>query len=297
VTPEDASVAAKASTKAEFMVGRLWLLLPATIVVAIFFVLPVALTVPKSVFRDGSVNFDAYAAVLGDGYYRLVLWRSLWLSFVSTVVCVLLGYPIAYYATRLSARRYKRYIYMIILAPLFTTAVTRVIAWTMILGNQGIINTLLMQLGWTEAPVRMLYTDTAIMTGLVYTMVPFSVLTIASVLENLDGKLEEGARDLGATPWQAFLRVTLPLSAPGVSAGAILVFALCLSAYVTPALLGGGRIKVMASLVFEQFMRTANWPLGSAIACVLLVVTGFVIFAYGRVLERRVTLGEDRGRP
>jgi len=297
VTPEDASVAAKAGTKAEFMVGRLWLLLPATIVVAIFFVLPVALTVPKSVFRDGSVNFDAYAAVLGDGYYGLVLWRSLWLSFVSTVVCVLLGYPIAYYATRLSARRYKRYIYMIILAPLFTTAVTRVIAWTMILGNQGIINTLLMQLGWTEAPVRMLYTDTAIMTGLVYTMVPFSVLTIASVLENLDGKLEEGARDLGATPWQAFLRVTLPLSAPGVSAGAILVFALCLSAYVTPALLGGGRIKVMASLVFEQFMRTANWPLGSAIACVLLVVTGFVIFAYGRVLERRVTLGEDRGGP
>jgi len=297
VTPEDASVAAKAGTKAEFMVGRLWLLLPATIVVAIFFVLPVALTVPKSVFRDGSVNFDAYAAVLGDGYYGLVLWRSLWLSFVSTVVCVLLGYPIAYYATRLSARRYKRYIYMIILAPLFTTAVTRVIAWTMILGNQGIINTLLMQLGWTEAPVRMLYTDTAIMTGLVYTMVPFSVLTIASVLENLDGKLEEGARDLGATPWQAFLRVTLPLSAPGVSAGAILVFALCLSAYVTPALLGGGRIKVMASLVFEQFMRTANWPLGSAIACVLLVVTGFVIFAYGRVLERRVTLGEDRRRP
>ena len=297
MTPEDASVATKASTKAGFMVGRLWLLLPATIVVAIFFVLPVALTVPKSVFRDGSVNFDAYAAVLGDGYYGLVLWRSLWLSFVSTVVCVLLGYPIAYYATRLSARRYKRYIYMIILAPLFTTAVTRVIAWTMILGNQGIINTLLMQLGWTEAPVRMLYTDTAIMTGLVYTMVPFSVLTIASVLENLDGKLEEGARDLGATPWQAFLRVTLPLSAPGVSAGAILVFALCLSAYVTPALLGGGRIKVMASLVFEQFMRTANWPLGSAIACVLLVVTGFVIFAYGRVLERRVTLGEDRGRP
>jgi len=297
VTPEDASVAAKAGTKAEFMVGRLWLLLPATIVVAIFFVLPVALTVPKSVFRDGSVNFDAYAAVLGDGYYGLVLWRSLWLSFVSTVVCVLLGYPIAYYATRLSARRYKRYIYMIILAPLFTTAVTRVIAWTMILGNQGIINTLLMQLGWTEAPVRMLYTDTAIMTGLVYTMVPFSVLTIASVLENLDGKLEEGARDLGATPWQAFLRVTLPLSAPGVSAGAILVFALCLSAYVTPALLGGGRIKVMASLVFEQFMRTANWPLGSAIACVLLVVTGFVIFAYGRVLERRVTLGEERRRP
>jgi ABC-type spermidine/putrescine transport system permease subunit I len=297
VTPEDAAVAVESTRKSGAALGRLWLLIPATVVVAIFFVLPVALIVPKSVFRDGSANFDAYSAVLGDAYYALVLWRSLWLSFVSTVVCILLGYPIAYYATRLSGRRYRRYIYMIILAPLFTTAVTRVIAWTMILGNQGIINTLFMQFGWTDAPVRMLYTDTAIMTGLVYTMVPFSVLTIASVLENLDGKLEEAARDLGATPWQAFLRVTLPLSAPGVSAGAILVFALCLSAYVTPALLGGGRIKVMASLVFEQFMRTANWSLGSAIACVLLVVTGFVIFAYGRVLERRVTLEQDRGRP
>jgi putative spermidine/putrescine transport system permease protein len=169
--------------------------------------------------------------------------------------------------------------------------VIRVLAWTIILGNQGLVNTLAQALGLTDAPIRMLYTETAIMTGLVYTMVPFAVLTIGSVLENLDGTLEESARDLGATPFEAFLRVTLPLSVPGVSAGAILVFALCLSAYVTPALLGGGRIKVMASLIFEQFMRTSNWPLGSAIACLLLIVTGVVIYAYGRALERRATAG------
>ena len=134
------------------------------------------------------------------------------------------------------------------------------------------------------------------MTGLVYTMVPFAVLTIASVLENLDGRLEEAARDLGATPLQTFVRVTLPLSVPGVSAGAILVFALCLSAYVTPALLGGGRIKVIASIIFEQFLRTSNWPLGSAISCLLLVVTGFVIFAYGRVLGQRTLSGKEARR-
>lgn len=269
----------------------LWLLLPAVVFVVIFFIVPVALIVPASVYRDGRFTAEEYLTVLTDSYYAYVLWRSMWLSFVSTVICVLLAYPIAYYATRVAAQKYKRYIYMIALAPLFTTAVVRVLAWTMILGNQGIVNTVLLHFGLIDAPVRMLYTETAIMTGLIYTMVPFAVLTIGSVLENLDGRLEESARDLGATPFQAFVRVTLPLSVPGVSAGAILVFALSLSAYVTPALLGGGRIKVVASLVFEQFLRNSNWPLGSAIAFVLLVVTGIVIFAYGRVLERRATVG------
>jgi len=276
---------------AKAQIANLWLLVPAVVVVLLFFVLPVALIVPQSAYRDGHFTWAVYWSVLTDSYYALVLWRSMWLSFVSTVVCILLAYPIAYYATRLAGRKYKRYIYMIVLAPLFTTAVIRVLAWTIILGNQGLVNTLAQALGLTDAPIRMLYTETAIMTGLVYTMVPFAVLTIGSVLENLDGTLEESARDLGATPFEAFLRVTLPLSVPGVSAGAILVFALCLSAYVTPALLGGGRIKVMASLIFEQFMRTSNWPLGSAIACLLLIVTGVVIYAYGRALERRATGG------
>jgi putative spermidine/putrescine transport system permease protein len=276
---------------AKAQIANLWLLVPAVVVVLLFFVLPVALIVPQSAYRDGHFTWAVYWSVLTDSYYALVLWRSMWLSFVSTVICILLAYPIAYYATRLAGRKYKRYIYMIVLAPLFTTAVIRVLAWTIILGNQGLVNTLAQALGLTDAPIRMLYTETAIMTGLVYTMVPFAVLTIGSVLENLDGTLEESARDLGATPFEAFLRVTLPLSVPGVSAGAILVFALCLSAYVTPALLGGGRIKVMASLIFEQFMRTSNWPLGSAIACLLLIVTGVVIYAYGRALERRATAG------
>jgi ABC-type spermidine/putrescine transport system permease subunit I len=210
------SAALRRSSSSRVRIGNLWLLLPAIAVIAVF-VLPGFVDRPESVHRDGKFTADAYAAVLTDSYYAYVLWRSLWISFVSTVVCVLLGYPIAYFATRLSGQKYKRYIYMIILAPLFTTAVVRVIAWTMILGNQGIINTVLSMLGLTESPIRMLYTESAIMLGLVYTMVPFAVLTIASVLENLDGKLEEGP-DLGATPLQAFPRVTRrsasPASAP-----------------------------------------------------------------------------------
>jgi putative spermidine/putrescine transport system permease protein len=153
----------------------------------------------------------------------------------------------------------------------------------------------LIELDLIESAIRFLYTEATIMTGLVYTMIPFAVLTTASVLENIDGRLEEAARDLGASPLQTFLRVTLPLSVPGVSAGAILVFSLCLSAYVTPALLGGGRIKVLASIIFEQFLRTSNWPLGSAISCLLLLVTGLIIYAYGRVVGRRIT-GQEGAR-
>lgn len=298
MTSEAISVRRPTALKPSYRANRasdFWLLFPATAVLLIFFVVPVALIVPESLHVDGRMTLSVYWSVLSDPYYALVLWRSLWLSFVSTAVCILLGYPIAYYATRISGPQAKRYIYMIILAPLFTSAVIRVIAWIVILGNKGIINTVLLELGFIESAVRFLYTEATIMTGLVYTMIPFAVLTTAAVLENIDGRLEEAARDLGATPFQTFLRVTLPLSIPGVSAGAILVFSLCLSAYVTPALLGGGRIKVLASIIFEQFLRTSNWALGSAISCLLLLVTGFIIYAYGQVVGRRITGGQEGG--
>src|SRR5262245_349773 len=131
----------------------------------------------------------------------------------------------------------------------------------------------------------MLYTETAVIVGLVYIMIPFMVLTVAAVLENVDIRLEEAARDLGASAFGAFCRITFPLTLPGVLAGSFLVFALCLSSYVTPALLGGGRNKVMAMLIFEQFMRLFNWPLGAGISCVMLFVTLITIWGYNRALS------------
>jgi putative spermidine/putrescine transport system permease protein len=176
---------------------------------------------------------------------------------------------------------------MIVIAPLFTSAVIRALAWLVILGRRGLVNEGLLNLGLIEAPLRLLYNETAVVTGLVYIMIPFMVLTIAAVLENVDGSLEEAARDLGAGPLGTFWRVTFPLTLPGVLAGSFLVFALCLSSYVTPAMLGGGRNKVMAMLIFEQFMRVFNWPLGAGIACVLLFITLLLIWGYNRVLSRR----------
>jgi len=269
-----------------------WPLFPALALLAAFFVLPLTLILPESVYDGTRVTLSVYGTVLGDAYYWIVIGRSFRLALYSTFVCLVLGYPTAYYCVRVVHPRWKRVAYMLLIAPLFTSAVIRVMAWTVILGRNGILNRTLMQMGLIESPVRLLYNELAIVVGLVYVMIPFMVLTVASVLENLDRSLEEAAQDLGATPVATFLRVTLPLSLPGVIAGCFLVFTLSLSAYVTPALLGGGRSKVMSMLIFEYFLRVFNWPLGAAISCVLLAVTLLLIWVYNRALA----VGARRGR-
>jgi putative spermidine/putrescine transport system permease protein len=266
-------------------------LLPGLILLLVVFALPLALILPTSFVADGKVTTAVYRGILGDGYYWGVIGRSFWISAVSTAICLLLGYPVAYYLVRLVPIRRKRWIYMIVIAPLFTSAVIRAMAWLVILGRRGLLNDGLAAAGFIDRPLRLLYTEEAVIVGLVYIMVPFMVLTIAAVLENVDGSLEEAARDLGATAWGTFWRVTFPLTMPGVLAGSFLVFALCLSSYVTPAILGGGRNKVLAMLIFEQFMRLFNWSLGAGLACVLLVITLVFLWGYNRVLARRSIAG------
>jgi putative spermidine/putrescine transport system permease protein len=270
-------------------------LAPGLVLLIVVFALPMLLILPTSFVVKGQISGGVYAAILGDPYYWGVIGRSLWISTLSTAICLLLGYPVAYYLVRIVTPSYKRYVYMIIIAPLFTSAVTRAMAWTIILGRRGLVNDVLTWLGAIDDPLRLLYSDTAVVIGLVYIMIPFMVLTIAAVLENIDSSLEEAAQDLGATAWQTFLRVTFPLTLPGVLAGGVLVFALCLSSYVTPALLGGGRNKVLAMLIFEQFMRVFNWPLGSGIACVLLVITLLLVWGYSRLVPRNRIGSHDRG--
>lgn len=266
---------------------NLWPMFPALALLIMFYAAPVSLILPLSLQVKGVVTTSVYEGVLGEGYYWTVLFRSFWLAFTSTVICALLGYPIAYYLVRVAHPRFKRYAYMIVIAPLFTSAVIRAIAWVVILGKKGIVNQALMALGLVDDPVRLLYSEGAVIIGLVYIMIPFMVLTVAAVLENVNRSLEEAAHDLGASRFTTFWKVTLPLTMPGVMAGGFLVFALCISSYVTPALLGGGRIKVLSMLIFEQFLRVFNWPLGAAIACILMVVTFFVMWAYSRMTAKR----------
>jgi len=271
---------------------QIWPLFPGLALLTMLFALPLGLMLPQSILVDGELTTAIYREVLGTGYYWSVIGRSFWVSFVATATCILLGYPLAFYLVRVAPRKYKRCVFMIVIAPLFTSAVIRAMAWLVILGRRGLVNEALLAAGLIEEPLRLLYSQAAVIIGLVYIMIPFMVLTVAAVLENVSKTLEEAARDLGATPLGAFCRVTFPLTLPGVLAGSFLVFALCLSSYVTPAVLGGGRNKVMAMLIFEQFMRLFNWHLGAGISCVMLVITLVSIWAYTRAIARRAVGGE-----
>ncbi|MCL4767485.1 MAG: ABC transporter permease [Hyphomicrobiaceae bacterium] len=271
--------------------GEIWPLFPGLFLLLVVFALPLAGMLPESFVDADGVGAHRYREIVSDSYYLTVLARSFWLSLVATLICLVLGYPVAYTLVRLTPEGWKRVVYMIVIAPLFTSAVIRAMAWLVILGRQGIVNDALLSIGLIDVPIRLLYTNTAVIIGLVYIMIPFMVLTIAAVLENVNSTLEEAARDLGAAPLVAFWKVTFPLTLPGVFAGSFLVFALCLSSYVTPALLGGGRNKVVAMLIFEQFMRNFNWPLGAALSCVLLFITLLIIWGYNRALARNVVGG------
>lgn len=266
------------------------LALPATALLFVCFAVPLLgiLGGSLSAGPTGGLTGRHYVKALTDGYYLGVLWTTLRLSLWITGISFLLGYPIAYLVTRVVRHRWlKRLVYMIVIAPLFTSAIVRAFGWMVLLGRQGLVNRSLIGVGLVQEPLPLLYSEVGVIIGSVYILTPFMVLTVASVLQNLDPTLEEAAADLGARPVVSFWTVTWPLSLPGVAAGAVIVFTLSMSAYVTPSVLGGGKVKVLAMLVFEQFMTLFQWPFGSALAVVLLVLTLAVIGVAGRWGERR----------
>jgi putative spermidine/putrescine transport system permease protein len=170
-----------------------------------------------------------------------------------TVCSLLVGYPLAYYMIYgLNSRFLRRIFYIVVVTPLFTSNIVRSFAWIVMLGRQGIVNDVLQGTGLISSPLFLVYSKTGVVIGLSYVLLPFMVLTVSSILQNLNRSLLEAARDLGATPLVAFLKVTLPLSLPGVIAGSLMVFTLTVSAYVTPSVMSGGRFNVMAMLIFQQ---------------------------------------------
>ncbi len=269
--------------------GRRWrpllLVLPGFVVLAVCFAAPLLGILAESLSagpaRGPTVRH--YAKALTDPYYLGVLWTTVRISLWATAFSLLLGYPIAYLVTRVVRRSWtKRLVYLIVIAPLFTSAIVRAFGWMVLLGRQGLVNRLLLAAGIVEEPLPLLYSEVGVIVGSVYILTPFMVLTVASVLQTISPSLEEAADDLGATPLVSFWTVVWPLSLPGVVAGCVIVFTLAMSAYVTPSVLGGGRVKVLPMLVFEQFMMLFQWPFGSALAVILLVVTLAAIGVAGR---------------
>lgn len=225
-----------------------------------------------------------YQRLFTDSYYLNVIARTFWLGIEVTLITILLGYPLAKWLVGLSPRR-RAFAVGVVILPLMTSVVVRSFGWFIILGETGILNEVLLKLGLITSPLRIMFSNRATIIGLVHILLPFMVLSINSVLENQDPSLEEAARNLGASPVRTFLHVTLPMSAPGVATGAMIVFVLTISSFVTPTLLGGPSGKVLASLVFDQGLMLLNWPFAAAIAFAILGISTIVVAAYLRFME------------
>lgn len=253
-----------------------------------FFVLPFGVVLLDSLrTKDGTFTLENYGKALGEVYYWETLLLTFKLSLFVTFTTLLIGYPLAYFIVRhVKSRLIRSLLYIVVITPLFTSNIVRAFGWMVLLGRRGMVNDTLRSLGIIDAPLPLLYGQSSIVIGLTYIMAPFMVLTIASVLQNIDRSLEEASRDLGATAWSTFTRVTFPLSLPGVVAGSLIVFTLSVSAYVTPSILSGGRQNVTSMLIFQQYGSIMNFQFGATLSIVLLVTTLVLVLAYLAALNR-----------
>jgi len=217
------------------------------------------------------VSFRAYAALIHDNLYLNAYLSSLRTAFVATVIALLLGYPMAYAIAR-SSQRWRSILLLLVVLPFWTSFLIRIYAWIGLLRPTGLVNTALESLGLIAAPLRLINTDGAVILGIVYTYLPFMVLPLYARLERLDPALLEAAADLGARPWRAFLKVTLPLSHPGIIAGCLLVFIPAVGEFVIPELLGGPDTLMIGKVLWSEFFTNRNWPMSAAVAVVLLAL-------------------------
>lgn len=225
------------------------------------------------------INFGNYLFLLSDSLYVQAFLSSVKVAFVSTICCLLIGYPMAYAIARANPN-WRNTLLLLVILPFWTSFLLRVYAWMGLLGNQGPINQLLMSLGITQEPIVMLNTDFAMYIGIVYSYLPFMILPLYSNLEKHDQTLIEAAVDLGCRPFRAFLSITLPLSKPGVVAGSMLVFIPAVGEFVIPRLLGGTDSLMIGRVLWDEYFLNRNWPVASAvaIALLLLLVIPIVIF-------------------
>lgn len=262
-------------------------LIPPALWLTVLFVVPLLVIFVYSFFERGTYGELIYTFTL-ENYLRSfdplfvgTLWRSTWIAGLSTLICLILGYPLAWYISRQSEGR-KKMLLMLLLVPFWTNFLVRTYAWIFILRTEGLLNSVLGSLGIISSPIEILFTETAVIIGLVYTYLPFMVLPVYVSIEKLDKALFEAARDLGASAWQSFRSVMLPLTRPGIISGSILVFVPCLGAYITPDLLGGAKNLMVGNLIQIQFLSARDWPFGAALSFIVMSIVLFLLFVYAR---------------
>ncbi len=265
---------------------------PATVYVAAGVLLPLAILLRYSFnrFQPRLMMVDAfspenYVRFFSDPYYTGVLWTTLRVALLCTVICLAMGLPLAYVLAR-TQTRFKNVLIMLVVLPLFVGNAVRAAGWMTLLGSKGFLNVILMQLGVIREPLQIMYTETAVVVGIIAVNLPYMVLTLQSVIEGISRSLEEAAFSLGAGPTTMARRVLLPLALPGVLAGTILTFILSMNAYATPVLLGGPTFKMMGPLVYGQFQLN-NWPFGASAAFILMTATLGLTATANILVQRR----------
>ncbi|HHW36363.1 MAG TPA: ABC transporter permease [Bacillales bacterium] len=263
------------------------LLLPAIIVILGVFVLPMFYIFILS-FQNGEeqFSFENYLLFFQDSYYLGILWRTIKVSLFTVIACLVLGYPVALYMAKASAKM-RGIITFLIISPHLVSVVIRNFGWVVILGETGWINTTLLKFGIINEPLKLLYNELGVVIGLTDAYIVYMILGIATSLYQIDQSLYKAAGILGAGTLRTFFSVTLPLTLPGIMAGTTLVFSLSMSAYVTPALMGGTAVKVLPIIAYEQVMAQLNWSMGAAIAFLLLMSTVGLVTLFTRLIETK----------
>lgn len=270
---------------------RPWLLLsPALVFITAMVVIPMAFILVYSFYENidlavdvPAFQFGNWRELLSDSYYHTAIWKTLRLSVIVTVLAAVLGY-IPAYVLAMTTYRHKWLLLLLLILPFWISFIIRTLSWIHIFGNQGALNGLFRWLGLTDAPLQMMYTEFTVIVGFIHVFLPYMILNIYVSLEGIDRNLEPAARTLGATPWQAFREVTLPLSLPGLAAGSLLVFVLTGGSYVTPLILGGPSDFLFGNLVYDAIVTELNWPMGATLAFTLLVLLGSVVILYSRLM-------------
>ncbi len=273
------------------------LLAPGLLWTALFCLLPILVVLAVSFATRGTYggvlwdfSLENYRDLLHPLYLR-IFGQSVLLAGMTTGLCLALGFPLAYYIARLPPRRQALWL-VLIMIPFWTNFLVRTYAWIFILRTEGLLNTLLLQLHLISAPLDLLYSQEAVLLGLVYGYLPFMVLPLYAAIERIDSALIEAAWDLYADRWSVFRRVLMPLTKPGIVAGCVLVFIPSLGAFLTPDLLGGARSMMMGNLIQHEYLVARDWPLGSALSLVMmLIVTGSVLW----YLRAQVPRDGERG--
>jgi putative spermidine/putrescine transport system permease protein len=271
---------------------------PATLFCALQLVVPMVILFRYSLNRFDPANYmveavtaENYVKFFTDPYYLDILLRTIRVSAVSTFICLVMGFPLAYWLARMTSRM-KNLMVILVVLPLFIGNAVRAAGWMTLFGSKGFVNVALMTLGIVDQPLTLMYTEMAVVVGIITVNLPFMVLTLQSVIEGISRSIEEAALSLGAAPFQTFRRVLWPLALPGTLAGTILTFILAMNAYATPVLLGGPKFQMMGPLVYDQFSQSNNWPFGAAVSFVLMAATLILTLLADVGLRRR---GRARG--